>query len=83
MFKCKACPEKDARIKELKEQILYLRSLVLPVNDPYNPPLIEQEADKAMSASDQPIVATEEQYEELKKLDDTLSERDKLLSGNY
>ena len=82
MFSCKACAEKDKRILELKEQIVYLRSLVYPQN------FEDSDLPAAVTA---PTPSPETYDQELTKLQEQQSaeqeeirrERDRLLSGTY
>ena len=89
MFSCRACGAHEKNIKNLEEQISYLRTLIFPKQDMYNPPLIHREADAVMSATTELLDIPPEQKEEAKSLDPNapgeadIEERDKILSGNY
>lgn len=75
MFRCRVCQEKDARIADLKTQIAYLSRLATPDNSGI--PLVHLEADAILSGS-QEIIEVDQS-----KVDETISERDRLLSGTY
>lgn len=85
MFKCKACPCKDAHIAALEGEIKHLRSLILPTNA--FPSIGLREADALLSGHQNMIEITEEEQDQIikgqKEMEDTLRERDNLLTGNY
>lgn len=83
MFKCRVCLEKNSRITDLKAEILYLRSMVLPQNDAYTQPIILREADATLSNTGESIDVGPEQEEELRKYQEMTAEKDRILSGNY
>lgn len=51
--KCKVCAERLARIDDLKLEISHLRKLVLPSSNSSRLPVVQLEADKVLSASDE------------------------------
>lgn len=75
--------EKNARITDLKAEILYLRSMVLPQNDAYTQPIITREADATLSNTGESIDVGEDQAEEFRKYQELVEEKDRILSGNY
>ena len=93
MFKCKACPSHEKHIADLQEQIGYLRTLIFPKVDMYNPPLIQREADAILSGSNQPLEVAKSQAKESKAMheidpedpspEEIIAERDRILSGTY
>lgn len=70
----------EARIADLKKQIEDLRSLNLPKVNSYLIPANDLEADAVMSGKEEVIHLSEQ---ELKELEEAVSERDRLLSGTY
>lgn len=82
--KCKVCIEKEARIQELKDQVLHLRTLVYPVQDNstnYSDPFEDDISPKRFVVNPE---ESKEVREELHKEDVAVAEeRDRLLSGNY
>lgn len=84
---CAVCAEKDKRIEELREQVAYLKTLTIPENNPALLPLVTREADAVISSSQEIINVPVEQKEEYEKYmrerEDAMSERDRILSGQY
>lgn len=78
MFSCKVCAEKEIRIKELKEQIEYLKSLTIPDNNSFNPTPVEQEYDQVISGATDKV-----EYDEDPELDKIESEQTRILIGTY
>lgn len=92
LFKCKVCTEKEKRIKELLEQVEYLRSLALPTNDPLKQSIIIKEADSILGGDGSELKsyspnsdADKERIDDLEKteLQRIVEERDKILTGTY
>jgi len=80
MFECKVCAEKDLRIADLKAHIEALS----PTRNDYKIPLVSIEADQCLSGSNEIIEISNEEVEQMSPADQAiLSERDRLLSGNY
>lgn len=79
LFSCKVCQEKDKRIAELKDQIAHLRLLVYPVNDA----LVPVEDDVVVAEATQDPEVQQFQEQQLAELEEVMSERDRLLSGQY
>lgn len=86
-FKCKTCLAKDDHIAALNEQIKFLKLQLNPNASPFNQPLVLREADMILSAEETPIAIpdnlSEEQEAEVEEYKKAISERDRLLSGNY
>lgn len=80
MFKCKACLSRDKTIAVLEEQNKFLRELVQPRLEKPHSELPMVEADAVLTNSGEILDFTDEQE---KEFDAELSERDRLLSGNY
>ena len=80
MFKCKVCSEKDKRIQDLRDEIVNLRKLVFPANDPTHIPALSMELDSVLSGKEDMIPLNRVQSEEFER---AIAERDALLSGNY
>lgn len=82
--KCKVCEEKDKRIRELKEQVVHLRSLTYPSQDFYTN-TSDAFADDIKEVVQQPIdqELSDIQQEHDRQAREILSERDRLLSGEY
>lgn len=79
MFKCRICQEKDAQISLLKAQVDDLRSLVLPKEKTtVDASPVELESDALLTGSQDTIEI--ELSEDEQKI---ISERDRILSGNY
>jgi hypothetical protein len=84
MFKCKCCPEKDARIQDLKSEITRLWNMVNPAP---RVQVYEAEQDYILDGANQeqtelPIqrAVNEEQAKELAAIE---SERERILNGNW
>lgn len=73
MFACKVCLEKDKRIKDLHDEVLYLRKLSNPEINVSIPEVV-REANQIMSA---------DTHHDDPQLMDIQSEAIRLLSGNY
>lgn len=80
MFRCKACSEKDNRIQDLKSEIEYLRSLVIPTN---TPTISELEADAVLSGRHHVINVDSEEVQEEPSKQEVASEAIRILTGNY
>lgn len=86
LFRCKICDEKEKRIAELKDEIKFLRSLQDTGNDVFNESPVVREAGAILDNRGEVLLAeasNEEQQEELEKFESALSERDRIISGNY
>lgn len=70
----------EARIKDLQQQIQDLRTLALPTTVSRSVPLISLEADAIISGKDEIYDLSDAERAEK---DDEISERDRVLSGNY
>lgn len=79
MFKCKACPEKDARIHELKQQIEFLKKLAYPQST--IAPLIDLEANKVLDgAGVEQVILNDEAVKANEALE---KEFMSIITGNY
>lgn len=86
MFRCKVCAEKDARIEDLKREILFLRTQIYTPNDPHLTPTGQLEADGILSGQQHVLnvpMDADLRADELKYAEEIRSERDRLLSGTY
>lgn len=80
-FTCKCCSEKDAHIKSLMAEVEFLRHLSRkPETSNASLPMITMEADGLLSGQDHII---ELDPQKIQQLDETISERDRILSGTY
>jgi hypothetical protein len=79
LFRCKCCPEKDARIADLKEQVSLLRTLIFQQVEA-EPGSQELEADALLSGRQHVF---EDADDTLPSIPDEASEADRILSGNY
>lgn len=78
MFKCKVCAEKDARIQDLKDTIIKLEKLLIPVQ---TFPNSNYEVNNLLSGTAEQTI---DSVSDTKSLDPAiLEERLKLLSGDY
>lgn len=75
--KCKACAEKDARIRELREHIQVLRALVVPEFSPL--PVVEVPDGVSEPPEDETLIATKKQ--QLEEAHKAALERDRMLGG--
>lgn len=84
-FSCKVCAEKDKRIEELHAQVKFLKSMLSSPSNPGDVTAYALEADGILSAQQHILdveIPDSEQFVS-READNELSERDKLLSGNY
>lgn len=70
----------EQHVEVLTKQLTDFRSLVLPQVKAYTIPASDLEADAVMSGRDEIIQLSKE---ELKELEESMSERDRILSGTY
>jgi len=77
-FGCKSCIQKDLMIKELKEQIDFLKGLIIPINVPL-------EASEDLTELDNALDPEDKMFDNVKEteLEEVISERDRILSGQY
>lgn len=80
MFSCKACKAKDQHLASMQSEIEHLRKMIFVPETKLTKASIE--IDKLMSG-DQDISNYTPTDEELKATREILSERDRILSGNY
>lgn len=81
MFKCKVCPEKDQRVKDLKEEIRHLRS---QLNFASTANYTNIEANSILSGSQQVIdVTVEPTPDEIRALKEANDEANSILFGTY
>lgn len=77
LFKCKVCVAKDAQIQDLKDQITFLRKMVMPS---MNPDIHGLEMNKILEGSALPVVDLTEPTPEEQLAS---SEAMKIMTGNY
>lgn len=80
MFACKVCKSHEARIADLKDQILYLRAQLSPSP---STPLRVLEADAILSGNQTTIEIPDPEEDALKKAQAVIAQRDQMLSASF